>query len=320
MFDREEALSNLAESSRPVDCALIERLLARHAAPLELYARGFCDGAEDVVQEAFFQLAQLEHCPVDPVAWLYRVVRYRAIDALRKGQRRNHHEMAAGNGTRHVVRLEPRGLTRWSRSHCGAGRFAERYTRSDRGARLGWTQFQTNRCPDRRQRQHRPPPLCRWPGDLAKENGNDMVRARHNPKIKKLEAELALLAPMPSGVDVASILEAAQRNEHRPSSPAESVSWTSVSWIIAACVSLAVATITLMTPFPFADQCTRDSVALVSLFNSLPAEQGSAIVPSALRSPRTKSGPNERQSRRPPSLIQQRSLALAEFQRPARRK
>ena len=74
---------------------LLGRLLDRYAAPLELFGRQWCDCAEDVVQEALIELAGLPRLPDDVVGWLYRVVRNKAISALRSTQRRRQHESDA---------------------------------------------------------------------------------------------------------------------------------------------------------------------------------------------------------------------------------
>jgi RNA polymerase sigma factor (sigma-70 family) len=74
---------------------LLGQLLDRHAAALTLLARQWCGAAEDVVQEAFLRLARREEYPIDPVAWLYRVVRNGAITAGRAESRRRRHEQVA---------------------------------------------------------------------------------------------------------------------------------------------------------------------------------------------------------------------------------
>jgi RNA polymerase sigma factor (sigma-70 family) len=71
------------------------RLLDRHAAALELYARQLCDCSEDVVQEALIELVGQPRRPDDVLAWLYRVVRNKAISALRSARRRKRHETEA---------------------------------------------------------------------------------------------------------------------------------------------------------------------------------------------------------------------------------
>lgn len=71
------------------------RLVQEHAAALVLYARQWCAAPEDVVQEAFLKLAALPQPPLQPVAWLYRVVRNAAVSTLRALYRRRKHETAA---------------------------------------------------------------------------------------------------------------------------------------------------------------------------------------------------------------------------------
>jgi len=74
---------------------LLGRLLDQYAAPLELYARQLCACPDDVVQEAFVELAKRRQSPDDVAAWLYRVVRNKAISASRSARRRKHYEAAA---------------------------------------------------------------------------------------------------------------------------------------------------------------------------------------------------------------------------------
>lgn len=78
----------------PHDPELLGGLVDRYAAALTLYARQWCDTAEDVVQEAFLLLIQQRSLPANPVAWLYRVVRNAAISASRSDQRRQRRESA----------------------------------------------------------------------------------------------------------------------------------------------------------------------------------------------------------------------------------
>ena len=73
-----EANSN---ANGAVGTELLGRLFDRHAAVLELYARQFCDCPEDVVQETLIELAGQPRSPDDPAAWLFRVVRNKAISA-----------------------------------------------------------------------------------------------------------------------------------------------------------------------------------------------------------------------------------------------
>ena len=80
---------------RPTGAELLGRLLDAHGRALVLYARGWCEAPEDVVQEAFLKLARQPDVPDNPVAWLYRVVRNGAITAARAHGRRQRHERAA---------------------------------------------------------------------------------------------------------------------------------------------------------------------------------------------------------------------------------
>lgn len=79
----------------PVGASLIAELLDRHGAALELYASQWTHSPEDAVQEAFVELARQTEVPQHLVAWLYRVVRHRAINAVRASSRRLRHEQEA---------------------------------------------------------------------------------------------------------------------------------------------------------------------------------------------------------------------------------
>ncbi len=63
-----------------------------HAAALKLFARQHCGDPESVVQDAFCKLVQSRAPKLDPVAWLYRVVRNGAIDAGKAERRRKKRE------------------------------------------------------------------------------------------------------------------------------------------------------------------------------------------------------------------------------------
>ena len=70
------------------------RLMNRHAAALELFARQWTESASDVVQGAFIKLAACRPKPNQVVQWLYRAVRNGAISAVRSDSRRRRHEQA----------------------------------------------------------------------------------------------------------------------------------------------------------------------------------------------------------------------------------
>jgi RNA polymerase sigma factor (sigma-70 family) len=73
----------------------VVRLWDAYGAALVLYARQFCGQPEDVVQEAFLLLVRSGESPDNPIGWLYRVVRHRAINAARTRDRQVSRETAA---------------------------------------------------------------------------------------------------------------------------------------------------------------------------------------------------------------------------------
>ena len=93
----------------PVGPELLGRLIDRHAAALELYAGGLCDCPEDVLQGALVELAGRPEAPDNAVAWLYRAVRHRAINAQRAARRRRRHEAEAARRSPPAVVGPPTG-------------------------------------------------------------------------------------------------------------------------------------------------------------------------------------------------------------------
>ena len=73
----------------------LRRLLDEHTGPLVLYARQWCDTPEDIVQDVFLLLMREPTAPANPVGWLYRAVRNKALNAARSQRRRSRHETAA---------------------------------------------------------------------------------------------------------------------------------------------------------------------------------------------------------------------------------
>jgi RNA polymerase sigma-70 factor (ECF subfamily) len=82
---------------------LLGRLLDEQGGALALYAAQWTDAADDCVQEALIELARQPVAPASPLAWLYRVVRNRAISSFRSARRRERREALAS-------RLRPREL------------------------------------------------------------------------------------------------------------------------------------------------------------------------------------------------------------------
>ena len=74
------------------DPELLERLMREHGAALELFAAQWTSMPEDCVQEVFLQLVRQKEMPQRVEAWLYRVVRNRAISWLRSAKRRKQRE------------------------------------------------------------------------------------------------------------------------------------------------------------------------------------------------------------------------------------
>ena len=83
----------------------VTQLWDEHSTALALYARQWCDGPEDIVQEAFLLLVRQAVAPDNSVGWLYRVVRNRAINAARSHGRRSRREKVVA--TRREPWLEP---------------------------------------------------------------------------------------------------------------------------------------------------------------------------------------------------------------------
>jgi RNA polymerase sigma-70 factor (ECF subfamily) len=80
---------------------LLGRLLDEHGGALALFAAQWTEVADDCVQEALVELARQPRVPDNAVAWLYRVVRNRAISQHRAARRRERREQLA-------LRLRPR--------------------------------------------------------------------------------------------------------------------------------------------------------------------------------------------------------------------
>lgn len=76
------------------------KLVSERAAVLALYARQWLDAAaaEDAVQEALTALLMEAPPPVEPLAWMYRVIRHKAIDASRAAWRRRRREETVASG------------------------------------------------------------------------------------------------------------------------------------------------------------------------------------------------------------------------------
>lgn len=76
----------------PIGAELLGRLLDQHGPALALYAAQWTDAADDCVQEALVELARQQQVPVNVRAWLFRVVKHRALNAARSARRRRERE------------------------------------------------------------------------------------------------------------------------------------------------------------------------------------------------------------------------------------
>jgi len=74
--------------TKPITARELAELLDLHANPLRLFAAQWSNSPDDCVQEAFVQLAAQNPQPAKPLAWLYQVVRRRALNDLRGSKRR----------------------------------------------------------------------------------------------------------------------------------------------------------------------------------------------------------------------------------------
>jgi RNA polymerase sigma factor (sigma-70 family) len=78
-----------------MDLDWLRETVDRYAAPLELYARHWCDTHEDVVQEAFLKLVNQRRLPENAAGCLFRVARNGALDAAQAARRRRRREFEA---------------------------------------------------------------------------------------------------------------------------------------------------------------------------------------------------------------------------------
>src|SRR5260370_23966564 len=81
----------------PIDAEQLGRLLDEHGRALALYAAQWTDSADDCVQEALVELARQPSAPENLRAWLYRVVKHRALNAARGARRRLARESRIAN-------------------------------------------------------------------------------------------------------------------------------------------------------------------------------------------------------------------------------
>lgn len=81
--------------SPPSSAKLIAALVDQHGAALALYASQWTDEPDDCVQESLMELARQRETPDSPLSWMYRVVKRRALNAVRATTRRRGREREA---------------------------------------------------------------------------------------------------------------------------------------------------------------------------------------------------------------------------------
>jgi RNA polymerase sigma-70 factor (ECF subfamily) len=75
----------------PIEPRQLRELVDAYGAALVLYARQWCSSPDDALQEALIDLTQQASAPRDPMGWLFKAVRYKAINLARADQRRSRH-------------------------------------------------------------------------------------------------------------------------------------------------------------------------------------------------------------------------------------
>lgn len=73
----------------------LEQLVDELGASLVLFARQWCSCPDDALQEALIELVKKDPAPRAPKAWLFRVVRNKAMNLARSDRRRERHELAS---------------------------------------------------------------------------------------------------------------------------------------------------------------------------------------------------------------------------------
>lgn len=96
----------------PIDAELLGRLLDDLGPALALYAAQWTDAADDCVQEALVELAGQAAVPGNIRAWLYRVVKNRALNMARGERRRRDREIHVAT-LRLVTTNDSPKLDRW---------------------------------------------------------------------------------------------------------------------------------------------------------------------------------------------------------------
>ena len=208
----------------PIDAELLGRLLDEHGSALALYASQWTDAADDCVQEALVELARQREAPEHVVAWLYRVVKHRALNAARGARRRRERE-ARVMADRFAASQQPAAFDRAdtmaviealdalggerSRNHCDAdlGRFDVRRNRG------GADHIDIERSSAIRASAHQPSTDI----GVAMFGKREPERTELTPELAALERQLSALAITPPRIDRDKLMfEAGRAAASRP--------------------------------------------------------------------------------------------------------
>lgn len=78
----------------------LKQLVEELGPSLVLFARQWCSYPDDALQEALIELVQKDPVPCSPKAWLFRVVRNKAMNQSRSERRRAKHESVIAESDR----------------------------------------------------------------------------------------------------------------------------------------------------------------------------------------------------------------------------
>ena len=90
-----------------IDGELLRCVYEKHGAALVLYARQWCAHPDDALQEALIDLARQSSDPRDPVAWLFKTVRCKAINQSRSEHRRTRYQQIAAEQREAWFEVDP---------------------------------------------------------------------------------------------------------------------------------------------------------------------------------------------------------------------
>ena len=85
----------------------LEEIVSQHGSALVLFARQWCNWPDDALQEALCDLVQVTPIPLDTVAWLFKVVRCKALNLSRSEQRRDEHHRHAAEQQDQWFQVQP---------------------------------------------------------------------------------------------------------------------------------------------------------------------------------------------------------------------